>query len=76
MLCLQGTASKILELTLESRDFPSVAVAAGAMSPRVCQASVHMESLAPFAGSSGLSINAPGTIVVEVLLVNSCCPGH
>ena len=34
VLCLQGTASKILELTLGSRDFPAAAVAAGAMAPR------------------------------------------
>ena len=42
VLCLQGAASKILELTLGSRDFPSAAVAAGAMAPR---ASVHMEAM-------------------------------
>ena len=33
-------------------------------------------SLALFAETSGLSINAPGTIVVEVFLVNGCCLGH
>ena len=40
VLRLQGTASKILELSLGSRDFPSVAVA-----PRVRRASVHMEAM-------------------------------
>ena len=33
VLCLQGTASKILELGLEPRGFPSAEVAAGAMGP-------------------------------------------
>ena len=45
VLCLQGTASRILELTLGSRDFPSVAVAAGTMAPRVRRASVHMKAM-------------------------------
>ena len=36
---------KILELTLGSRNFPSAAVAAGAMAPRVRHASVHMEAM-------------------------------
>ena len=44
-LCLHGTASKILELSLGSRDFPSMAVAAGAMAPRVRQAFIHMEAM-------------------------------
>ena len=35
VLCLQGTASKILELGLGPRGFPSKEVAAGAMRPRV-----------------------------------------
>ena len=45
VLCLQGKASKILELTLGSRDFPYAAVAAGAMAPRVRRASVHTEAM-------------------------------
>ena len=45
VLCLQGTASKILELTLGSRDFPAAAVAAGAMAPRARRASVHSGAL-------------------------------
>ena len=65
-----GTASKILELTLGSRDFPSAALAAGALVPWVRRASVHMESMGLFAGSSGLSLNAPGTIVVKLFIVN------
>ena len=44
-LCLQGTAAKILELSLGSRDFPSMAVAAGAMAPRVRRVSVQMEAM-------------------------------
>ena len=39
---LQGTASKILKLGLDSRGFPSAEVAAGALGPRVCCASVQM----------------------------------
>ena len=35
----------ILELGLGSRDFPSAAVAADAMAPRVHRASVHMEAM-------------------------------
>ena len=45
VLCLQGTASKILELNLGSRDFPSMTVAASAMAPRVRQAFVRMEDM-------------------------------
>ena len=40
-LSLQGTASKILELGLDSRGFPSAEVAAGALGPRVRRASVR-----------------------------------
>ena len=36
VLCLQSTASEILELSLGSRGFPSEAVAAGAKGPRGC----------------------------------------
>ena len=42
-LCLQGTASKFLELGLDPRGFPLEEVAAGAMGPRVHRASVQME---------------------------------
>ena len=45
VLCLQGTASKILELSLGSRDLPSAAVAAGAMGPRARRAAVQMEAI-------------------------------
>ena len=45
VLCLQGTASKILELSLGSWDFPSAAVAAGAMGPRAHRAAVQMEAV-------------------------------
>ena len=45
VLCLQGTASKILELSLGSRDFPSAAVAAGAGGPRIRWAVVQMEAM-------------------------------
>ena len=45
VLCLQGTASKILELGLGPRSFPSEEVAAGAMGPRVRRASVLMEAM-------------------------------
>ena len=45
VLCLQGTASKILELGLGPRGFPSEEVAAGAMGPRVRRASVQMEAM-------------------------------
>ena len=44
-LSLQGTASNILELGLESSDFPSAEVAAGALGPRVRRASMHMEAM-------------------------------
>ena len=45
MLCLQGMVSKILELSLKSRGFPSEAVAAGAMGPWACRAAVQMEAM-------------------------------
>ena len=41
-LSLQGTASKILELGLDSRGFPSVEVAVGALA---CCASIQMEAM-------------------------------
>ena len=44
-LSLQGTASKILELGLDSGGFPSAEVAAGALGPRVRRASVQMEAM-------------------------------
>ena len=43
--CLQGTASKILELGLGPRGFPSEEAAAGAMGPRVRRASIQMEAI-------------------------------
>ena len=45
VLCLQGTASKILEIGLGPRGFPSEEVAAGAMGLRVRRASVQMEAI-------------------------------
>ena len=43
--CLQGTASKIVELSLGPQDVPSEAVASGAKGPRVRWAAVHMEAM-------------------------------
>ena len=45
VLCLQGTASNILELGHGPRGFPSEEVAAAAMGPRVRRASVQMEAM-------------------------------
>ena len=42
-LSLRGTASKILQLGLDPRGFPSAEVAAGALGPRVCRTSVQMK---------------------------------
>ena len=44
-LCLQGTASEILELGLGPQGFPSAEVYAGALGPRVRCASVQMEAM-------------------------------
>ena len=44
-LSLQGTASKIIELCLGVCDFPAKEVAAGALGPRVCRASMQMEAM-------------------------------
>ena len=44
-LSLQGTASKILELGLDPRGFPSAEVAAGALGPRVRRASVQIGTM-------------------------------
>ena len=45
-LCVQGTVTtKILELSLCGRDFPSAAVAAGVLVPQVRRASLHMEAM-------------------------------
>ena len=37
--------TKILELTMGSRDFLYAVVESGAMVPRVCRASIHMEAM-------------------------------
>ena len=42
VLCLQGTATKILELALDKNEFPSAAVATAAPLPRVRCAADHM----------------------------------
>ena len=57
-LSLQGTASKILELGLDPRGFPSAEVAAGALGPWVCRASVQMEVIYP--------VMTPGKTCVSV----------
>ena len=44
-LSLQGTASKMIELCLGTRDFPAEEVAVGALGPRVRRASVQMEAM-------------------------------
>ena len=45
VLCLQGTATTFIELSLGTRAFPSAAVAAEAWIPRARRASVHMEAM-------------------------------
>ena len=42
-LCLQGTASELLELVVRRHDFPSTVMDSAAPVPRVLRASVHME---------------------------------
>ena len=44
-LSLQGTASKMLKLGLNSCDFPSAEVAAGTLGPRVRRGSVQIEAM-------------------------------
>ena len=44
-LSLQGTASKILRLGLDSSGFPSAEVDTGALGPRISRASVQMEAM-------------------------------
>ena len=44
-LCLQGTASKILEHGLASQGITLAEVAAGALGPVVCRAYVQMEAM-------------------------------
>ena len=44
LLALQGTASKLIELCLGARPFPTDEVAAGALGPRVRRASMQMEA--------------------------------
>ena len=45
VLCIQGTATKLLELTLGGHDFPSAAVSSAAPVPHVGHASIHMEAV-------------------------------
>ena len=44
-LSMKGTASKMLQLGLDSRGFPLAEVAVGALGPRVRRASVQMEAM-------------------------------
>ena len=44
-LCLQGTASNIIELGLGPRGFPLAEVASGALGPRVHRASAQMKAM-------------------------------
>ena len=44
-LALQGTASRLIEVCLGARPFPTEEVAAGALGPRVKRASVQMEAM-------------------------------
>ena len=44
-LVLQGTVSKLIEVCLGARPFPTEGVAAGALGPRVRRASVQMEAM-------------------------------
>ena len=44
-LSLQGTASKMLNISLGSSDFPSADVAAVALGPRVRRASVQIKAM-------------------------------
>ena len=46
VLCLQGTATTILELSLGALEFPSAAVAAGALVPRVASGTLLSTQLA------------------------------
>ena len=45
VLCLQGMATKLLELTCGRPDFPSAAVDAAVPLPQVPRASTHMEAM-------------------------------
>ena len=47
VLCLQGTASKILELVyiVGRHDFPSIVMDSATPVARVCRASMHMEAM-------------------------------
>ena len=44
-LALQGTASRLIEVCLGARPFPTEEVAAGALGPRVKRASVQLEAM-------------------------------
>ena len=44
-LSLQGAASKMMETSIGSSDYPAADVAAGALGPRVRCASVQMEAM-------------------------------
>ena len=52
-LCLQGTASIVLELTVGRHDFPSAAMESFAPVLRVCRASVHILAVCGHASASG-----------------------
>ena len=72
VLCLKGTATKSLELTLGAPDFPSVAVDVGAMVPLVHWASVYMEAMGlwhPLLDPVRCPWTSSGLLVVDLFLV-------
>ena len=73
VLCLQGTATKILNLTLGSRNFPFAAVAAGAMRGSLGSSGFRLYGsygfLANFVGPGWLSMNFFRVVSRRTILV-------
>ena len=62
MPSLQGTASKVLELTVGQFEFPSAAMESAAPVPRVGRVSVHTKSMGlwrPTVGLQGMPSDLP-----------------
>ena len=74
VLCLQGTASKVLELTVGHYDFPLSAMESAAPVPRVCRASVHMEAMGLTLGPKGPAMDFNRTIATTSAGPLACDP--
>ena len=77
VLCLQGTATKLLELTVGRHDFPSAALASSAPVPWVGRAAIHMEAIVWASGTLPcVRMIRLGTLLGRALLLPALLPAN